>query len=357
MTRIPVSALSVGAAVAFFALVGHAQIPTGPLPSISSVTGVTTQGSILTIAGANLHAETMQSWDNRFLRIPDSWSFEGASPAADGYTLIGTNQSYDSTVSLIGNKSFKFRSAINNPTCTTGVGESYAYAMVEDPASANEAWVWVYARYNRVSPDWPDNYIKMLSFLSSGYLFQPDSRNLSSGTNPYRWVNFHDGANHEVSSPLGALENNRWYAIELHWSVSPRKYEAWVDGVKIYTGTPTSGQTWQIFFFGILNACGSKSWNIEHWEDGLAIGHQRIYPSAFVEVGDGPNYSTANKRSQALESIADNQINFRLNTSGLGSGPLYVWVRNNAQQLSPAYFLTGGQVSGPSAPSNLRILP
>jgi hypothetical protein len=354
MKRI-LATLSVGIAV--FSLVGHAQVATGPLPSIASVSGVTAQGSTLTIAGANLHAETMQNWDNRFLRIPTSWSFEGASPAADGYTVLGTNQSYDSNVSLLGNKSFKFRSAVTNPRCTTGIGESLAYAIVDDQATKNEAWVRAYVRYNRVSPDWPDNYIKMMLFVTSEYLFQPDSRALPTGTNPFRWVNFYNGQSTDIPNPGGEIQNNRWYAVELHWSISPRIYETWVDGVKIFSGTPSAGQQLEIFEFGVINACGSKTWNIEHWVDGLAISHQRIYPSALVEVGNGPTYSTATRKVQALESIDDNQIRFKLDTTGLGSGPYYVWVRNNAQQLSPAYFIAGGQVSGPVAPSNLRILP
>jgi hypothetical protein len=355
MTETYVSAVRAGTAAHF--LVESAGAVAAQQPSITTISGSPPQGAVLTISGSNLHAETKQGWDNRFLRIPTSWSFEGASPAADGFvTSMSPARPYDTSVKLLGNQSMKFHTAITNPNCVQGIGQDYANVVVEDSASRNDAWVRFYVRYRRNS-NWPNNFQKLVEFLNSGYYFQPDPRSAPSGGNPYAWNAFHDGANHNVSNPSGQFQNNRWYAVELHWQVSPRLYEAWVDGVKIYSGTPTSGASFQIFLFGVINACGTQSWDIEEWIDGLAIGHQRIYPSAVVEVGNSSNYASGTKKLQAVEYISDNQVSFRLDTSGLGAGPYYVWVRNNAQQLSQGYFLTGGQVSGPLAPSNLRIVP
>jgi hypothetical protein len=346
----------VAATAVFFTIVGQAQV-TGPQPSIASVTGSLNQGSTLTIAGANLHAETMQYWDSRNTRLPTAWSFEGSSPTADGYGQGGPGGRYDSNVKLLGNQSMRFRSAITNPNCTTGIGQDYANLGVDDAANRNEMWVRAYVRYNRLSAYWPNNFIKMLEPLNSGYYFQPDGRQLASGENPFRWYILHNGVSLTRSNPGGNLQNHRWYAVELHFRASPPIFEAWVDGTQVYSATPTYSAAWQLFLFGVINACGTQSWDIEMWVDGLVLGSRRLHPSTMVEVGNSSSYSTATRKVQPLESIADDQVRFRLDTSGLGSGPYYMWVRNNAQQLSPAYFLTGGQISGPVAPTNLRIVP
>jgi hypothetical protein len=218
-------------------------------------------------------------------------------------------------------------------------------------------YVRAYVRYNRLSAYWPDNFIKLLMPLGSHYYFQPNGRQLAAGQNPFQWYIEHDSVTVTRPNPSGQLQNNRWYAIEVHFRASPPALEAWVDGAQVYSATPVSGDPWQLLLFGIINACGQQSWDIELWMDGLAVSSDRVYPSALVEVGNSSNYSSATKKVQALQSIDDNQIKFALDTSGLGSGPYYVWVRNNAQQVSQAYFLTGGQISGPAAPTNLRILP
>jgi len=349
--------------VTLMALLAHAQSVQAQQPAISAISGSTTQGSLITITGTNLHAERMQGWDNRFLRIPTAWSFEGTSATADGYLIPGDGKGggvYDSSVKLLGNQSIKFRTNFLNPTCVQGVGQNYNYSGLDDAASRNSFWLRTYVRFNRVT-NWPTNFQKFIETFYSGYYFQVDVRSAQIGGNPSSWENFHDGISHPRSNPGGQLQNNRWYAVELHWSAAaPRLYEAFVDGVQVYSATPagTNGSGYhQWLLFGVINACGTVSWDVEQWMDGLAVGQQRIYPSAIVEVGNGPNYSTATKKVQAVEQISDTQVSFRLDTSGLGAGPFYVWVRNNAQQQSPAFFLTGGQVSGPSAPTNLRITP
>jgi hypothetical protein len=340
-----------------FTVAGHAQV-SGLQPVIASISGSTGQGSTLTISGSNLNAETKQGWDSRLIsQFPNAWSFEGASPSGDGYGKGGPGGSYDPTVGLLGNQSIKFRSAITNPSCTTGIGQDYANLPISDASNRGDIWVRSYFRYNRVSADWPNNYIKFLEPLGSALLLQPNPRGLAANRNFTHWWMARDIGFDSPANPSGEIQNYRWYAIEAHFRASPPLFEAWVDGTQFYSDTPVKVGTWQLFLFGVINACGTKTWDIELWMDGLAVGNQRIYPSALVEVGNGSNYASATRKVQALQSIADDQIEFTLDTSGLGSGPYYVWVRNNAQQLSPAYFLTGGQVSGPVAPTNLRIVP
>ena len=353
-------------AVALAALVTfltQAQFAQAQQPVISAVSGSTTQGALVTISGSSLNAEKMQGWDNRFVRIPTAWSFEGTSPAADGYLIPGDGKGggvYDASVKLLGNQSIKFRTSFLNPTCVQGVGQNYNYSTLDDAASRNSFWLRTYVRFNRLT-NWPTNFQKFIETFYSGFYFQVDVRSAQPGGNPSTWENFHDGVSHSRPNPGGQIQNNRWYAVELHWSAaSPMLYEAFVDGVQVYSATPagTNGSGYhQYLLFGVINACGTLSWDVEQWMDGMTVAQQRIYPSSMVEVGNSPNYSSATKKVQAVESIADNQVTFRLDTSGLGAGPYYVWVRNNAQQLSAAYFLTGGQVSGPAAPTNLRITP
>jgi hypothetical protein len=138
-------------------------------------------------------------------------------------------------------------------------------------------------------------------------------------------------------------------------------FAVWIDGIQVLNATDMKpGVSIPGWLFGLVNLCHTTStFSVDHWIDGMAVGSSRIHGSAIVEVTNSSNYSTATKKVQALEKIADDQIVFRLDTSGLGSGPYYVWVRNNAQQLSPSFLLnvSGGQVSGPAAPSNLRIVP
>ena len=121
---------------------------------------------------------------------------------------------------------------------------------------------------------------------------------------------------------------------------APYVYEAYWDGVRIYRAVPANGHgTLGALLFGIINACGTASWDVEQWMDGLALATSRIFPSALVEVGNSPTYSSSRRVIQPVETISDDLIRFRLDTRRLGSGPYYVWVRNNAQELSAAWLL------------------
>jgi hypothetical protein len=154
-------AVAVAASVTFLT---QAQFAQAQQPVISAVSGSTTQGALVTVSGSNLNAEQMQGWDNRFVRVPSAWSFEGSSPTADGYLIPGDGKGggvYDSSVKLLGNQSIKFRTTFLNPTCVTGVGQNYNYSVLDDAASRNGFWLRVYVRFNRLT-SWPNNFQKML---------------------------------------------------------------------------------------------------------------------------------------------------------------------------------------------------
>jgi hypothetical protein len=325
-------------------------------PVIAGVAGTLTNGSLVTISGTQLNAERKAGWDSFFVNHPNAWSFEGTDFRADGYTQPGGDPGgvYDSSVRILGNKSVKFRSTVTNPNCATA-GIGYSSLIVPNTLSS-DVWLRVYVRYNRIS-NFPSNYTKMLYALGAGYYFQPAG--VSAGANPTSMNATYDGTSHPIPVPSGSLANGRWFAVELHWKPTPPKaYEVYWDGVLVHSGQPTDARSdLGSILFGIVNACGTTSWDIENWMDGLALATSRIYPSAIVEVGNNPNYSSAQRNIQELTTISDSQVVFRLNTSGLGAGPFYVWVRNNTQATSVAFPLAGGTtLPVPAAPTNVRVI-
>ena len=322
-------------------------------PAIADINGSTVQGSLLTITGTNLNAESGQNWDGFFVNHPNAWSFEGSSPASDGYSAIGPKGTfYDTNVKLLGNQSAQFHLSGASSNCPVGNKEDYDAFYLN--TKRNDIWVRAYVRWRLNGGAWPAGHIKML-VTTGGFYVQPHS----GTTLPTTFVGVVDGVTMHGNIPSGQLQNDRWYLVEAHIkNSSPTNFTVWIDGTQILTRTPNTGPLIDTILFGFVNLCSTNSaFDLYHWFDGLAIGSSRIYGSAIVEVGNSPNYSTATKKVQALEKIADDQVVFRLDTSGLGSGPYYVWVTNNRRLTTPAFFLTGGQISGPTAPANLRIIP
>jgi hypothetical protein len=347
--------MSTGLTILFLAF-ASAPVALAQQPTIAGVSGSMTQGSLLTISGANLNAETKRGWDGFFVSHPDAWSFEGGIPQNDGYSLVGGNGTqYDTVVKLLGNQSAKYHAQGASTNCPVDNLTDYDYFSLASASS--DMWIRLYARWR--ANGWPLGYIKMFNTLTfPAYYIQPSG----GSTRPNNFLVVYDATNHYGQIPSGQLQNDRWYLIEAHVKTSsPTVFTLWVDGTQVFNGTDMKpGVAIPGWLFGLVNLCNTTStFSVDHWIDGMAVGNTRIYGSATVEVGNNSNYSSATKKVQALEKIADDQVVFRLDTSGLGSGPYYVWVRNNAQQLSPAFLLnvSGGQISGPAAPSNLRIVP
>jgi hypothetical protein len=326
-------------------------------PAISNISGTVANGSVLTIVGSQLNAERKVGWDQFFVNRPNAWSFEGTDFRADGYTQPGGDPGgvYDSTVRVLGNKSVKFHVTSSGGTCPQANGVS-SLSVGTSSVSSTDYWVRVYVRWNSIR-GWPSSHIKMLYPISANYYYQPHG---GGPALPSQMTLTYDGTSHSGTIPSGQMQSNRWYVAEAHWkTTAPRVFDAYLDGVQIHSGTPNgSGQNdLSTLLFGLVNACGSSAFEIEHWMDGLAIANSRIYPSAVVEVGNNPNYSSAQRNIQQVEYISDGQIQFRLNTSGLGSGPFYVWVRNNTQAVSGAFPLAGGvTIPAPAAPTNVRVI-
>ena len=220
---------------------------------------------------------------------------------------------------------------------------------------ANDIWIRAYVRYHAVG-GWPTSYIKMIDCQGSGEQdhFQPATT--TDDTLPQYMNATYDSSAHNVAIPSGRLTNDRWYCIEIHWkSTSPHVFAAWIDGVQVINVAPVAQGSLTYLLFGLINMGGTHAgFSVDHWFGGLVVARSRIYPASLVEVGDGPDYATARKRTQTLEHISDTQVAFNLDVSGLGTGPYYLWLRNNNQQLSSAYVLRANGMP-PAAPTNIRI--
>ena len=328
-------------------------------PSISSVTGTISNGSLMTISGTALNSEAKLNWDTFFNSNPNAWSFEGSSPSSDGYGAIGpSGGTYDTNVKILGNRSIRFHTQGAGGNCPTGNLADY---NAINPSSGNntDLWVRVYVRWSLNGGGWPSSHIKMVDSQGPGgvlqFYFNPS--NDINGILPRTFQATYNANSTNVSIPSGQLQNNRWYTIEMHWkTTSPQVYAAWVDGTQVINATPSGTSGLDYILFGLINLCGTNSsFNLDHWMDGFAVATSRIYPSAIVEVGNSPTYATAAKNVQPLETISDNQIKFKLDLTNLGSGPYYAWVRNNTQTISSAILL-GGSSATPTTPVNLRIV-
>jgi len=313
-------------------------------PTISSVSGTVQTGQTLTVVGNSLNDEAKSNWDSFFVNNPNAWSFEGSTPSADGYGGIGpSGGAYDTSVKILGNKSMRFSAQGASSNCPTGNLANYN-AINPAGGDANEYWVRGYVRWN-ASGGWPSSHIKMIDIQGSGaqYYLQPSST--TNNLLPLQMNAIYDGAGHFVNIPSGRLENNRWYALEIHWKTSsaPYVFDVWLDGTKIVTANPSAQGSMNYLLFGLVNLCGTSSgFSVDHWWDGFAVATSRIYPSAVVEIGDSPNYATATKKYQAPLFISDGEVQVTADLTGLGSGPYYLWVTNNRQERSSAYNLSGG---------------
>ena len=317
-------------------------------PAITSATGTPQTGQILQISGTNLNNEAKTNWDPFFTTNANAWSFEGQNPPADGYGHPGEQVTgkYDNTVSILGSQSMKYHlegASVFNPD---GSGQFFASDYIY--TQGNDLWIRSYVRWSLNSGSWPSSHTKMLKVLG-----QEDGTTKASGIQPVPpdqmlVVHSNMGGNPQYFNiPSGPIEKNRWYALEFHARAGSNPVvEAWLDGVKVFdsaTGPTPPGGVLQWIEFGVINSCCTDAnFSLDHWVDGLTVASTRVFPSAMVEVGNSSNYATATKKTQALQKISDGQISSKLDLTGLGSGPYYLWVTNNRQERSQAYVLGQG---------------
>jgi hypothetical protein len=322
----------------------------GPVgsPVISSVSGAIQTGQTLTISGQNMLSQNTASWDQFYRDYPNAWSFEGASYSADGYEVPGAQTAsctcdYSSSVRLLGSKSLHLRQhgAWTFDPVNGGQGDC---AIWNDPSVVDEFYVSAYVRWDASAGNnqWPDNYMKYMLELGSGVdevYFQPQ---MNGGSAPTQML-MSDGQGRMYGNiPDGAIKNGRWYYTELHWkNTAPKRYEAWMDGTKIGDWTPTGNAVTNYMMIGIPNLDATTSgFDMTMHIDRFMISTARIYPAATVEIGNSPTYGSGSKRYQEPLYLSDGSIQVKLDLTGLGSGPYYLWITNNRQELSSAYPLS-----------------
>lgn len=325
-------------------------------PTITQVLGTVQTGQTLTITGINMVNEDRTNWDAFFINNVNASSFEGANPSADGYSAPGspTGGTYDSTVKLLGNKSMKFHAQGASGNCPVGNLDDYN-SIDPEGGDDNDYWIRLYARWRLNSGGWPSSHIKMIDAQGgrvAQIYFQP--RQSLSGALPSSFDAAHDGISHDAPIPSGQLQNNRWYGIELHWrSVGTNLFDAWIDGVQVYSANPANAPALEAVIMGLINLCGTNSsFNLDHWWDGFAVSKSRVRLASVIEIGNSSNYATATKIYQAPETLSDTSSQVKVNLTGLGSPPYYMWVTNNRGERSVPFSLTTSTIP---APANLRV--
>lgn len=322
-------------------------------PTITSVSGTVQTGQNLTVTGTTMVDHNTTGWDTSA-----AWNFEGASYSADGWDAAGDNTascqiSYDSSIKLMGSKSIKFRQygAHSGP----GAGAcSVAYA----PSTGNDFYVSSYVRYDPSagSDQWPNNFLKLfLTVAGSGnqFYFQP---RMNNGNSPVQWE-IRDGAvEYNPDIPGGALKSGRWYYVEGRWkNSSPKRLEAWIDGVKVTDEPGVATVLLQYMIIGQINmSATSSSYDMSLNIDRFVVSSSRIYPASMIEIGSSPTYGQGTKLWQEPLYLSDGSIQIKADLTGLGAGPYYLWVTNNRQERSQPYTLgTGG--GGDTTPPNAAI--
>jgi hypothetical protein len=347
------------ALISLLALTFLPSVAVSATPVIANVSGTVQTGQTLTITGTTMVDENRSNWDPFF--TASASGFEGSSPTADGYTRSCANVVYDSAVRLLGSKSIK--------THTSGASNYPSYGtcpyQFQPSANVGDLYFRVYSRWNANS--WPDSDNKYW-WLGGG---ETQFLNLEpNGTAAPTRIAFYapsvNGGNWIYGNiPDGAIQNSRWYLIEMHVKrsgYSPYVVEVWVDNKRvIYTTSVTNGPSYNSWGWEANTNywSTSASFSCDHWQDGFVISSSRVGPASLIEIGNSSNYSTAIKVYQEPIYLSDSSIQIKQNLSGLGSGPYYLWVTNNRQERSQAFALTGssGAIGNDTieSPKGLRI--
>ena len=336
-------------------------------PEVLSISGNIADGQILTIAGSDMVNHNTSSWNMNGI----DWDFEGISYSTDGYDVPTDDNmglcagptyegiSYDSTIKLMGAKSIRFhqQGAFSGP----GVGGCYVYTT-PSPVVGDEIYISGYVRYDSSAggDEWPDNFFKL--FLALGgptenlLYFQPDSR-LDNRGPASRFLMYENNISTYGDIPGGPIQNNRWYYVEAHYkNSSPKRYQAWIDGVQIGDWIPTGNVNSPWYFdLGMINMSEtSPTFDMKLNIDRFVVASSRIYPATTVEISNSPNYGEGVVKYQEPVFLSDNSIQIKAELVDLGEGPYYLWVTNNKQERS-AYSILNAENDNPNAPTGLNI--
>lgn len=347
-----------------------AQNVSATTPTISNVSGTVATGQTLTISGANMVDENKTNWHALF-SSGNLYGFEGtyADQVSDpGWDLEDRynhapdadpgETTYDSTVKLMGNNSYKGR--------IVGAHSSNASAglLIDTGISTGDLYVRLYSRWHSAGTisKWPTSHIKMLDIQGSGggadqMYFQPSATDGS--TLPTEMNMTYNSASHSYSVN-NFLEDNRWYCMEARFNnTATPNFSTWVDGVQLANISSGLGDLayMQAVLFGMINLTGTESdFDLTEWIDGFTVSTSRVYCSSVIEIGNSSNYATATKVYQEPLYLSDGSVQIKANLTGLGSGPYYLFVTNNRQETGSAYLLGSSDVIAPASPSGLAVI-
>jgi hypothetical protein len=289
--------------------------------------------------------EDRSNWDPFLANSPNASGFEGSSFTADGWEG-GSSFSYVTDVKLMGSKSA--RSRHQGATSSNHTNISYNSKLT----IGGDLYFRAYLRFKVANGIWANNYHKIFASYAPNGAFLDW---IGNGGQPFRQVAIITGSNHYASIPGGVIQENRWYLVELKLpSGSPHNYKAWIDNQLILDFNDTrspQGTAWDMQF-DINHCCTTSGYSKDNWWDGFAVSKTRVGPASLIEIGNSPNYATATKVYQAPEYLSDTSVHIKVDLSGLGSGPHYLWVTNNRGERSPAYNLAPGSYPNPQ---NLQV--
>lgn len=315
-------------------------------PTVTSVLGSVQTGQIVTITGTSMVSEDRSNWDPFFLSTPSASGFEGANFNADGWEG-GEAFTYDTSVKLMGAKSA--RSHHEGATSINHTNISYNSKL----SIGGDLYLRVYLRFKVANGIWADNYHKIFASYAPNSAFLDW---LGNGGKAYKQIAIITGTNTVGSIPGGPLQEDRWYCVEFKIpSGPPHNYRAWIDNQLVIDRNDSrspQGTAWDLQF-DINHCCTPSGYSKDNWWDGLAISRTRVGPASLIEIGNTSDYATATKVYQAPEFLSDSSSQIKVNLSGLGTGPFFLWVTNNRGERSVAYALSASNKL--PAPGNLQV--
>jgi len=344
-----------------------------PIPT--SVLGTVQQGLTVTITGTSMVQEDRTNWDPWFKTThPNASGMEGSSPAADGYDspYSAPDLTYVGDVKLMGTKSMLMHDQ-GVHTWPPGGGRR---TVIWPAGAGNQAglpkdvYFRIYTRWNW--NEWPRNggtlgnselkFWWQGSDLGPGYEvfwnFQPNNGNAptrfgyTNESDPFQWYDI----------PGGALQNNKWYLIETHAVLhnngnnAPYVVEAWINNQLLFSNSMTRGigPTGAGWALAVNYWAMSAAFDGYQWNDGMALSSTRIGPASLIEIGNSSTYNPNNVVYQFPEFLSDTSSQFKVNLTGLGAGPYFLWVTNNRGERSLPFSLTSTSTTLPPPP-NLRL--
>lgn len=80
-------------------------------------------------------------------------------------------------------------------------------------------------------------------------------------------------------------------------------------------------------------------WVSDQWQDGFTVSKTRVGAASLVEIGNSADYASAVKVYQEPVYLSDSSSQIKVDLTGLGAGPFYLFITNNRGQRSSGFRL------------------